>query len=207
VAGEWAGVFDEGIAGAAQELAIDLGGAGFVLNVGHTGFEEERAGAVAVDLGVITPRVAGPPLAGVRIVVEVVERVRRSRYGFSLNGSRWIASGVEEALDGYVRRDRVGEIPAIGERIGEVDEAGGGEARLEVDHGVAAGFIGVGPEDYGGIAGQERVDSGPLDTFGAALPGDNDVGREEFRGRDGGFLTLDDENRVGWAPCEEVEVE
>ena len=33
------GVFDEGIAGAAQELAIDLGGAGFVLNVGYTGFE------------------------------------------------------------------------------------------------------------------------------------------------------------------------
>ena len=88
-----------------------------------------------------------------------------------------------------------------------MNEAGGGQAGLEVDHGVAAGFVGVGPQDDRGGAGQEGVDGSTGDALGAALPGEDDVGREELGCCDGGFLALDYEDRVVRAPGEDVEVE
>ena len=74
--GDGSGVADAGVSGALKEFAIDVGGAGLVLRGGDARLGEESSDAIAVDLGVITPEVTGPPLAGVRIVVEVVERVR-----------------------------------------------------------------------------------------------------------------------------------
>ena len=76
VAGDGAGVTDAGIPGAAQEFAIDVRGAGLVLRGGDAGLGEVGSDALAVDLSVIAPRVAGPPLAGIGIVVEVVKRIR-----------------------------------------------------------------------------------------------------------------------------------
>ena len=74
--GDGAGVTDAGITGAAQEFAIDVRGAGLVLRGRDAGLGEVGADALTVDLGVITPGVAGPPLAGIGIVVEVVKRIR-----------------------------------------------------------------------------------------------------------------------------------
>jgi hypothetical protein len=88
-----------------------------------------------------------------------------------------------------------------------VNEAGGGQAGFQVDHGVPAGFVGVGPQDDRGGACQEWVDGSTADALGAALPGEDDVGREELGCCDGGFLALYDEDRVVRAPGEEVEVE
>jgi hypothetical protein len=88
-----------------------------------------------------------------------------------------------------------------------VDQLGGGQAGFQVDHGVAARFVGVGPQDDRGGAGQEGVDGGTGDALGAALPGEDDVGREELGCCDGGFLALYDKDRVVRAPGEEVEVE
>ena len=110
--------------------------------------------------------------------MEVVERVRAGRGRLSRNGARWITSGVQEALDGDAIGDGICEVPAVGESVREVDEFGGWQAGLEVGHGVAAGFVGVGPQDDRGGAIQERFDGGTLDALAAALPGDDDVGRE-----------------------------
>jgi hypothetical protein len=76
VTGDGAGVTDAGIPGATQEFAIDVRGAGLVLGGGDAGLGEVGADPLAVDLGVITPGVAGPPLAGIGVVVEVVKRIR-----------------------------------------------------------------------------------------------------------------------------------
>jgi hypothetical protein len=88
-----------------------------------------------------------------------------------------------------------------------VDQLGGGQAGFQVDHGVPAGFVGVGPQDDRGGAGQEGVDGSTADALGAALPGEDDVGREELGCCDGGFLALNDEDGVVRAPGEEMEVE
>ena len=76
VASDGAGVADPGVPGTAQEFAIDVGGAGLVLRGGDAGLSEVGADALTVDLGVIAPGVAGPPLAGIGVVVEVVKRIR-----------------------------------------------------------------------------------------------------------------------------------
>jgi hypothetical protein len=65
----------------------------------------------------------------------------------------------------------------------------------------------IGPQDDRCGACQERVDSSTADALGAALPGEDDVGREELGCGDGGFLAFYDEDRVVRAPGEEVEVE
>jgi hypothetical protein len=88
-----------------------------------------------------------------------------------------------------------------------VDQLSGWQAGFQVDHGVPAGFVGVGPQDDRGGAGQEGVDGSTADALGAALPGEDDVGREELGCCDGGFLALDYEDGVVRAAGEEVEVE
>ena len=205
--GDGAGIADPGVPGAVQEFAIHVGGARLVLGGGDAGLSEVGADALAVDLSVIAPGVTGPPLAGIGVVVEVVKRIRRCRLRCSRNRPRWIASCVEEALDGDVRWDRIGEVPALGECGWDGNEFGGWQAGFQVNHGVPAGFIVVGPQDDRGGAIQERVDHGTLNPLGAALPGEDDVGREELGCCDGGFLALYDEDGVVRAPGEEVEVE
>ena len=49
-----------------------------------------------------------------------------------------------------------------------------------------------------------KTDGGTGDALGAALPGDDDVGRKELGCCDGGFLAFDYEDRVVRAPGQEV---
>jgi hypothetical protein len=139
--------------------------------------------------------------------MEVVERVSRCWHRLSGNRPWEIASSVEEALDGDVRRDGVGEVPAVRQGRREGDDAGGWQAGFQVDHGVAAGFVVVGPQDDRGGAIQQGVEDRTANPLGAALPGDDDVGGEELGSGDSGFLAFYDEDRVVRAPGEEVEVE
>jgi hypothetical protein len=207
VTSDGAGIADPSVPGAAEEFAVHVGGAGLVLGGGDAGLGEEGTDTLTVDLGVIAPGVAGPPLAGVRVVMEVVERVLRCWHRLSGNRAWEIASCVEEALDGDVRRDGVSEVPAVGEGGREGDDAGGWQAGLEIDHSVPAGFVVVGPQDDRGGAIQQGIEDRTADTLGAALPGDDDVGREELGSGDGCFLALYDQDGVVRAPGEEVEVE
>jgi hypothetical protein len=138
--------------------------------------------------------------------MEVVERVLRCWHRLSGNRAWEIASSVEEALDGDVRRDGVSEVPAVGEGGREGDDAGGWQAGFQVDHGVPAGFVVVGPQDDRGGACQQGIEDRTANPLGAALPGDDDVGREELGSGDSGFLALYDQDGVVRAPGEEVEV-